>query len=98
VSACADGGIEAGTGNCEAKAHVLHHWGARMTLEAAAKAAQTASLQSKSAEDLQAHLQFLTQRGWQVQSAPVDVLRKSLDWLVTRVLFAEEHRWAQHIG
>jgi hypothetical protein len=65
--------------------------GARATPAAAARAAGSRDLRTRSPADVQALLHFLAGRGWRVEGAEVNVLRTRLDWLVARVLFAELH-------
>jgi hypothetical protein len=68
--------------------------GARATPKAAARAARSPELRFRSPADLHAALHFLASRGWRVERACMEVLRRSLEWLAARVLFAELHRCA----
>jgi hypothetical protein len=76
-----------------AKAQVLLQCEARATPEEAAKAAESPTLRHRSAADLQASLQFLRERGWQVGGVHTRVLQMATAWLCARVLFAELHRY-----
>jgi hypothetical protein len=87
---CNVGGID----DVEAKARFLLQCGTRHAPEAAAHAARSPNLRFRSPADLHAALHFLASRGWRVERARMDVLRRSLEWLAARVLFAELHRCA----
>jgi hypothetical protein len=63
----------------------------RATPAAAARAARSRDLRTRSPADLKASLHFEAGRGWRVEGAEVSVLCTSLEWLVARVLFAELH-------
>jgi hypothetical protein len=76
-----------------AKAQVLLQCEARATPKEAAKAAEAPTLRHRSAADLQASLQFLRERGWQVGGVHTRLLQMATAWLCARVLFAELHRY-----